>query len=151
MIVGIYQSKAQSLVGVWQRDTNCILGKHLDTYCFFSDGTFRFNSDENNSLRRVLSIGGKYKIVNKQLVFVVKYTIERVGGVLERDTLATQCGSWSIKGGVIKKMMLRKTIVEKADLDRTVNSKSGKYLLIDMRKYFKISNNPDINYKSDTK
>lgn len=151
MIIGIYQSKAQSLVGVWQRDTNCVLGKHLDTYCFFSDGTFCFNSDENNSLSRILSIGGSYIIVKNQIVFHVKYTIERSDGILVRDTLATQCGSWSIKGGVIKKMMLRKTIVEKADLDRTVNSKSGKCLLIDMRKYFKISNNPDINYKSGTK
>lgn len=138
----MYQSKAQSLVGVWQKDTNCVFEKHLDTYCFFSDGTFRFNSDENNSLRRILSIGGSYMIVKNQIVFHVKYTIERSGGILIRDTLATQCGSWSIKGGIIKKMVLIKAIVEKADLDRTVISKSGKCLLIDMRKYFKISDIP---------
>ena len=74
-----------NLVGIWQKSTSEISSGYLDSYLFFSDGTFRFNTNQYDGLRRVLSIGGKYKIENEKIIFIIEYTIEVIGGVFERS------------------------------------------------------------------
>lgn len=133
---------AQNIVGLWQAATPEVSSGYLETYQFYSNGSFRFNTNQSDGLRRVLSIGGKYKVLNGKLIFTVEYTIEAIGGKLERSHLTTRSDSWSLDGGQIKQLTLVKPVVEQASLQAGKKDKGVDLLLIDSQKYYKVDEDP---------
>lgn len=135
--------QAQSLVGIWQLNTPEVSSGYLDTYQFFSNGTFRFNSSQYDALRRVITIGGKYKVQKDKLTFSVEYTMEKVGGVFKVGDIASGSDSWSITGGQIKRVPLLKTITQYASIEAGIKDKEVDVIKINKAKYYKVDNDPE--------
>ncbi len=66
------QLKSDSLSGIWQ-DMPYIASGWSDNYQFFSDGTFRFNYNQMDCSKRLISKSGKWTIED---TFSLKLTIE---------------------------------------------------------------------------
>lgn len=45
------------IIGVWQFGCVEVNTGYFDTYQFFENGTFKFNTNENDETRRIISIG----------------------------------------------------------------------------------------------
>lgn len=134
---------AQSLVGIWQLNTPEVSSGYLDTYQFFSNGTFRFNSSQYNALRRVITIGGKYKVQKDKVTFLVEYTMEKVGGVFKVGDVSSGSDSWSITGGQIKRVPLLKTLTQYASIETGIKDKEVDVIKINKAKYYKVDNDPE--------
>ncbi len=134
--------KAQTILGVWQFGSSEINAGYFDTYQFFPDSTFKFNTNQNDGLRRILIIGGKYQVKKNKLYFIVNYTIEVVGGKPKRSEIMSGSDSWSLEGGEIKTFQLKNPMRQSADLE-FISKENTKELLIDKRKFFKVDNDPN--------
>ncbi len=143
LVLKCFSVQAQSLTGIWQLNTPEVSSGYQDTYQFFSNGTFRFNTNQSDGLRRILSIGGKYKIEKSNIIFNIEYTIEIVGGSIHRDEITPGSDSWAIEGGQTKKISLTKSTMQRAILEVGKKDKGVDILLIDKRKYYKVDNDPD--------
>ncbi|WP_321439183.1 hypothetical protein [uncultured Bacteroides sp.] len=143
VIYSLYIAKAQNLVGVWQENTPEVAATYINSYSFFSDGTFHYNTNGFNGLNRILTIGGKYKTENNNLDFHVEYTIELVGGTLERSMTETLSDSWSIIDGKIEKIPLRNKLIEKVSFIGISNIDDKEYIIIDKIRYYKVSDCPN--------
>jgi hypothetical protein len=133
-------SNSQNIVGLWQSGSAEITAAYLDTYQFFPDGTFRFNTNQYDELRRIISLGGNYKLEGDRIRFTVKYSIEVIGGTFSRTEIGTGSDSWSIENGVIKNFPIQKP---KEDIASFSFNESQNILLIDKRKFFKIHDDPN--------
>lgn len=134
---------AQSLVGLWQLNTSEVTSGYFDTYQFFSNGTFRFNSNQYDALRRVITIGGKYKVQKNKLTFLVEYTMEKVGGAFKIGDISSGSDSWSITGGQIKRLPLLKTITQYASIETDIKDQGADIIKINKAKYYKVDNDPE--------
>jgi len=133
---------SQSLIGIWQAETPKLSSAYLNTYQFFSDSSFKFNTNQYDDLRRIISIGGKYQIMNKIIIFTVSYTNEVVGGKIERSSLSTLNDSWAIEGGEIVKIPIKSKVIEEADLIIGKKENNISVIFIDKRKYYKVGTDP---------
>lgn len=140
----ITQAKAQNIVGLWQFGSPTVSSGYFETYQFFANGNFCFNTNQSDGLRRVLSIGGKYKVTKDKLVFTVEYTIELIGGNLERSHITTGSDSWALDNGQQKKLPLGKPIVQQASFQAAQKEKGEEVILIDLQKYYKVDDDPSI-------
>ena len=131
------------MIGVWQINTPEVNSGYFDTYQFFTDGSFKFNTNQNDGLRRVLGIGGKYKLNKGVLTFIVEYTKEIVGGAIARSEITTGSDSWAIEGGQISKKKLLKPIKVGASIEIGKKSNGTDCIIIDKRNYFKVDNDPN--------
>src|SRR5258708_38334178 len=78
---------AQSFIGRWQENSPGVSAGYLNNYQFLDDSTFLFNTSEYFGLKRIISIGGKYKYDKnkKSLLIMVQFTNEIIGGHIERS------------------------------------------------------------------
>jgi hypothetical protein len=120
---------------------------HLNNYQLFNDSNFLFNTNEYFGLKRIISIGGKYKYDKaKKLPFmIVQFTNEVFGGHIERSKESGSTNdSWNIEGGKIKKVLLSKPVkgfinIEFLNLDDNGND----LMLLDKKSIIKLnSDNP---------
>src|SRR5690349_18609892 len=83
---------AQSLIGRWQEQLPEVSAGYLNTYQFMKDSTFLFSLSEYFGLKRIVSMGGKYKYNKKTgtLSLIVEFTNEIVGGTIERSDEADE-------------------------------------------------------------
>lgn len=133
----------QSILGLWQENSPEVSDSYYNTYEFKTDGTFKFNTNGYFGLGRVTTIGGKYKLLNKQIQISVEYTVELVGGKITRSEFAgTATHRWVIEGGQLKKTILSAPIksVINFEFSTTPNSEEAKtqLLLLDKGKFYKI-------------
>jgi hypothetical protein len=138
--------KAQDLIGIWQYNTPEIYSGYFDTYQFFNDMSFKFNTNQNNGLRRIISIGGRYSISNNEISFYVEYTIEIIGGLPQRSEILTGNDSWSIEGGEMKKLLLQTPITQVASFEIGKEENGKATIFIDKRKYYKVGSDPNNFY-----
>ena len=136
-------ANAQQLVGIWQYSTAELSSGYIETYQFFSDGKFRFNTSQYDALARIKTIGGKYKVENKRIVFFVEYTIEDEGGVPKIGEISSGSDSWAIMNGKRVKKHLLKVIKQYAELELSDKSRNPSWICINRMKYYKVHNNPD--------
>jgi len=137
----IVKSNSQTLVGIWQKDTSEVNSAYTDTYQFFSDSSFKFNVSQYDYLNRIRSICGKYKVINDSIYFTIEYTIEILGGNIERSHITSINDSWEIENGKIEKIPVSAIITEVA-LFSTQKIDTG-IILIDLFKYYKVDSNPN--------
>lgn len=134
----------KSIIGVWQFNSDEINSGLFDNYHFFRDGRFVFKTNTNNGLTRVISLGGKYKIINKDsLRLSVEYIKEVKGGTLVRSEITAGSDSWAIEGGKIETIKLKSTQLFWIELEKCDSNDSSICLLFDKRKYYKVEADPN--------
>ena len=139
----IHLSYSQSIVGLWQANTPSVNAAYLNTYQFFPDSTFRFNTNEFDGLHRIISIGGVYHILNDQIEFIVHYTIEIEGGSLQRDSVSTASDTWAINDGNIIQIPVQTPVTQKTTFWIGETNEGIDSMSIDMRKYYRIDYDPN--------
>ncbi len=134
--------KAQSLVGTWQEGTPEVSAGYLNTYQFLKDSTFLFSLSQYLGLKRIVSIGGKYRY-NKNahtLSLVVEFTNEVIGGTIERGEESGEASdTWDLIGGQLKKMKLAKPVKAVIDIEfKKSDKEDSQLILLDKRHYYKV-------------
>jgi hypothetical protein len=95
------QSKKEviDIYGVWQVNSHEIGAAYLDNYQFLKDGTFRFNINEYDELKKIVSIKGYYEVFVDSISFKPESFIEIVGGNhIIRSKTTSLHDSWSLLG-----------------------------------------------------
>jgi hypothetical protein len=144
------QSKSDSLSGVWQ-DMPYIASGWSNTYQFFSDGTFRFNYNQMDCSKRLISKSGDWTIldtVNLRLS-IDNYKIIKGGKLIDSDgSCATEK---MIEGGEIQDSIPANATIEEHTISNifsiglldfngdTINMQA---LGIDSVLFFQINNDP---------
>ena len=128
-----------SLVGVWQRDTNLISAGMNDTYHFYNDGTFILVFNEYNYIKSIQSISGKFVVNEKEICFEL-LTCSQIVGEIKPGSAGFQ-DTWIFEGKEVR------TIEQHSGpycFEFSKSEASGAFiLLIDRKKFFKVSDNPD--------
>lgn len=135
------QINQNELIGVWQSNSQEMSSAYLETYQFFENGSFKFNTNQYDGLRRVICIGGNFKVSKNSISLKITYIVENEGGSIAKDELTTLNNSWSIKGGEIKKKELAKSVLEVISIEKT-NLKDSISLYFDGQIYYKILSDP---------
>jgi len=128
-------SYSQSLIGTWQIGTKQTGEGTLDCYVFKSDNSFEYVVNSDEGLRRIIAIGGTYSYKKGYLELRVKYTKEIVGGAIGRSHITTGNDSWSIEGGIVRKMPVKKLIIQHLNIE-FINPKT--IVVDDDNKFYKI-------------
>lgn len=135
-------SHAQNLIGKWQEQTPKVSSGNLNTYEFSDDSTFLFNTNEYFGLKRIVSIGGRYKFIKRSntLILTVEFENETIGGTIERSNVSGEAtDSWVITGGETKKIKLPKPVTGTIQVEFKRSDKGdAEFILLDKRKYFKV-------------
>lgn len=136
------QMKNKNIVGTWQLGSEVLASGYKDHYCFKTDGSFYFGTDEFDGTRRILSFGGTYQIIDNVLVLRITYSKEIKGGIIERDETVGGSG-WIINNGKIVNKKYKHPSVCNLELERqdSVNQE-GTYscILIDKQEFYKVDN-----------
>ncbi len=145
-LITVNYANSQSIIGLWQEGSPEITDSYFNTYEFKVDGTFKFNTNGYYGLSRVVSLCGKYKVVRNEVEVTVEYTLEKVGGNIERSSFAgTATNLWVIEGGQIKKIMLDKPIKSTIHFEFTKSKKADEaktqMVLLDKYEFYKINPN----------
>lgn len=134
----------KDLVGIWQFNNRNIASGWLDNYQFFPNGKFCFNTNQNDSTKRIISIGGTYLLKNNILTLQTTYSKEIYGGHLERSETAGGSG-WEVTGGKVITIKFKSKIISHITLEKCDDKEDVSCILLDKRIHFKLENNP-INY-----
>jgi len=128
------------LIGVWQ-DSSAVGSGLTDTFHLFADGNYKFNYNQMDGTKRILSHSGKWKIVGGEFVLNIIEVEMLIGGkwVKASGSTATE---FEIDGGkTITKNILP---VEKFTLSIGPFIEEDIHLTteIDKIKYWKLSDDP---------
>jgi hypothetical protein len=137
--------KKNDLTGIWQFKNKEIGSGFTDTYQFFRNDTFIFNTSQFDGLQRVVSIKGKYEIKGDSLLLKLESTKERVGGSIVRSEINTLSDSWEIQDYKMVERKLPVTEKQNIVLEKCNNNEKA-CLLFDKRIYYKVDINPE-NYR----
>ncbi|MDZ4204208.1 MAG: hypothetical protein U1C46_05260 [Bacteroidales bacterium] len=131
------------LIGIWQADNNEESSAWFDVYRFFDNGKFIFNPNQYDGLKRVLSITGKYRIVDNYLYLKINSTTEIVGGYIVRSTITVFSDSWEIEGGEIKEFEHPNIDEEVVKVQQyQIDASNEISIILDNRKYYKMQSDP---------
>lgn len=142
-IISINFCFAQKIIGIWQLKTSEVSSAYFDTYQFFSDGTFHFNTNQYDALRRIISIGGRYKVEKNKLSLTVEYTIEKLGGSFKVGEISAGSDSWSLTNAQIKKIPALKAATQIASVEIGGKDKGTDIVVINKAKYYKVDDDPN--------
>lgn len=135
--------KKEDLIGIWQFGSSEISSGWFDNYQFFNNGSFVFNTNQNDGLKRVISIGGTFSLKSDTLFLYINFSKELLGGIPSRSNIAGGSG-WVIDNGTVKTIKHKQTrenlMIQKGD-----NSTNQSYILLNSIKYFKAEDDPN-NY-----
>lgn len=131
-----------SLIGVWQEDSNLLAAGLADNYQFFKDDSFKFNFNSMScGLRRLWSILGSYKLLKDELILTVTSTYESVGGNIEEAGTEEGENGFQIIGDRMEFIKQDKPSVLHFVLGKNDNSEHS--IEINGRKFYKLSNDPN--------
>lgn len=146
LLVGLFSSHSQSqtsdqkdIIGIWQFGTKEVSAGFFDSYQFFANGTFKFNTNQYDGTRRILSIGGTYEVKNNRLRLKTSYSIEIQGGFLVRSETAGGSG-WEISGGKI--VTLNYKTPQESFLSFGICENEKECILLDSLKYYLVDKDP---------
>jgi hypothetical protein len=132
------------IVGIWQSTIKELNSGWFDNYQFFFNGKFRFNTNQSDATRRIITIGGNYKIIKDTLVLEISFSKEIKGGFPIISETAGSSG-WEIQDGKI--VTIKYKSVKKCYLliENSTEASSVPCILINKIKHYKLENNPN-NY-----
>jgi hypothetical protein len=129
---------AQQLVGIWQAKSKEITSAYFETYQFFKNATFKYNTNQYDGMRRVISIEGDYYLKKDTLYLTPKVSNEIEGGTFGRSELSTLNDSWEIING---KLTSKK--VKKITSSVLIIFIDKELITIDGIKYYLLNSNPE--------
>jgi hypothetical protein len=129
------------IIGVWQFGCAEVNTGYFDTYQFFENGTFKFNTNQNDGTRRIISIGGTYTFKKKCLLLNTTFIKEIQGGYLVRSETAGGSG-WEIFGGNLITTYFQSPKADSITVGLCEYEKGC--ILLDSRKYYFIEEDPNI-------
>ncbi|TVT42893.1 hypothetical protein FNT36_02025 [Hymenobacter setariae] len=127
----------QSIVGFWQADDTTVAAGYKAHYIFSANKKFTYNVNEEDGLSRIRTIGGRYSIKGTMLLLTPEYTVELVGGTLERSHIVTGHDSWSIENTHQKTYKITKPVAQET-IFKLIKRKKGWCLLLDTWPYYRI-------------
>ncbi|MEZ5344741.1 MAG: hypothetical protein R2681_04205 [Pyrinomonadaceae bacterium] len=130
------------LVGVWQ-DAPSVGSGMSDNYRFFADGTYKFNYNEMDAAKRLLSHEGKWSVAEGKLVLVIDTVVLLIGGKLVEAT-GSAASEFEIEGGEVirKKIMPAEKLT--LGLGAFLKEELHNTTTIGDVKYWKLSSDPDV-------
>jgi hypothetical protein len=137
--------ESSNVVGVWQLGSKELNSGWFDNYQFFSNGKFRFNINQNDLTKRIICIGGIYKIKDSILTLETTYSKEIKGGHLVRSEIAGGSG-WELKGGTVTLITYKSKVISRLTIEKYANDENIECLFIDKNKYYKLEDDP-VNYE----
>lgn len=113
-----FHSYGQSLAGTWQIGTAQVSSGLAAHYTFKANKTFEYTVNSDDALQRIISIGGTYtyKAGSGYVTLLVKYTIEIIGGVIDRSHITTSNNAWSIEKGKVQRIPIAKPLYQLLEL-----------------------------------
>lgn len=138
------QVDKSDFVGIWQFGSQELNAGWFDNYQFFLNGNFCFNTNQNDATKRIISIGGTYKIKGDTLILQTTYSKEIQGGCLVRSETAGGSG-WEIKGGKIITSKFKSAKVSYLQIESCKDKEKVPCILLDKRKHYKLESDPN-NY-----
>lgn len=130
-----------TIVGLWQVNTPKVADALHDSYKFYRDGSFEFDFDQYDDMKRILSISGKYTIGGDWIRFTVLIRKELVDGIVVRGSPAFQKG-WILIDA--KQVTVNEQYSEEAAFEICDSLESHPQCIkIDNEKFYKLSDNPD--------
>ncbi|WP_209143478.1 MULTISPECIES: hypothetical protein [Niastella] len=134
-----------TIVGVWQANTDVVASALKVNFQFFKDGRFIYNTDSYNALNPLISIIGVYKIEKNILYLKIQSTKQLTGFKIAASEPAFQFGSFQIDGGKITTIKQNDTDYDEHEIKAMADKKAPKkkVIKIDSETYYKVSDNPD--------
>lgn len=142
-VVNAQNLEKEDLVGVWQFGSSEISSGWYDNYLFFNNGSFVFNTNQNEGLKRIISIGGTFILKSDTLFLYINYSKELTGGIPTRSNTVGSSG-WAIQNGTVMTIK-HKPVKEYLIIQKGDNPTNQSYLLLNSIKYFKADDDPN-NY-----
>lgn len=133
------------LTGIWQVKSHEIGSAYLDNYQFFKTGEFKFNVNQYNELKRIISIKGSYSIKDDTIYFKATSLVELTGGDrLIRSKTSSLNDSWSLVGNLSKKeTILKKSEIMPALIKLCESVDGYQCILIEGNRFYKILKDPN--------
>lgn len=131
------------LVGVWQADRYDEAAAWPDTYQFFSDGKFVFNFSQYDGSKRILRILGTYRLETGKVYLKVEFTEEAVGGYLTRSTITSLSDTWELTDFLVEMVKQSNSEDEIVNMEACKEQYPKDCLLLDKRKYYRMSRDPE--------
>lgn len=135
---------SKNIIGIWQSGNKDINSGWFDNYQFFSNGKFRFNINQNDSTKRIICIGGIYKIKDSIITLKTLFSKEIKGGHLIRSETSGGSG-WELEGGKVMVINYKSKVVSYLTIEKCTNDENIPCLLIDKNIFYKLENDPS-NY-----
>ena len=128
------------LIGIWQASPSVGSGMD-DNFQFFADGNFRFNYNQMDGTKRIISYGGNWKVSNGKLILTVKTMTVLIGGKWTKSSgsIATE---YEIEGGEILELKVSPANEMKLNLSKFLKEELYETFKIDGIKYWKLSSDP---------
>lgn len=130
----------KELIGVWQASP--IVASGMDNnFQFFADGNYKFNYNEMDGTKRILSYSGKWNISKGKLAITIEKVTFLTGGKWVEATGSTATDH-EIEGGTVLEKNI--TPIEKQELSLSKFTKEELHntTKIDGIKYWKLSSDP---------
>lgn len=132
------------IIGIWQMNSKDLNSGWFDNYQFFPKGDFKFNTNQNDATRKIISIGGKYSVKNNTLILEVSYSKEIVGGYLVRSETSGGSG-WELKDGKLKTIFYKSKMKSNLTIEKCTDTEGIGCSYFDKVIYYKLENDPN-NY-----
>lgn len=132
------------IIGIWQMRSKELNSGWFDNYQFFPNGEFKFNTNQNDATKRIISIGGKYSVKKNTLILEVSYSKEIVGGYLVRSETSGGSG-WELKDGKVKTIFYKSKMKSYLTIEKCADTEGIECSYIDKVIYYKLENDPN-NY-----
>lgn len=136
-MVGFSQSdREKSIIGIWQIKTNEVSSGFLDTYRFSEGNHFSFSTNENEGLRTIKSIAGRYSIQGDTLILFLEHMVVLKKGMpVISETMGGS--GWELIGHKRKKVKING--IEKVLLNiNKCGEGSNCFIEIQRKEYFKL-------------
>jgi len=133
------------LIGIWQAESHEIGSAYLDNYQFFKTGEFKFNVNQYNELKRIVSIKGSYSVKDDTIYFKAIAIIEKTGGdKLIRSKTSSLNNSWSLIGNFSnREIALKESEIIPVPIKLCESVNGYQCLLIEGERFYKIIKDPD--------
>ena len=128
------------MIGIWQAGPSVGSGMD-DNFQFFADGKFRFNYNQMDGTKRILSYGGNWKISGVKLILTIEKMTVLIGGKWTKSSgsIATE---YEIEGGEILELKISPAKKLKLNLSKFIKEELHQTTKIDGVKYWKLSSDP---------
>jgi len=130
------------LIGVWQFSSSKVGAGLLENFKFFKDGAFIYSFDPVSENKKLVNIKGMFRVHKNELYLKISSLTEAVGGNVVSGAVGTDLDVFVIDKAVVKE----RKVSPSNELDAlfiTVLDEKGRSLMINNKKFFKLTSDPN--------